>query len=430
MSSLLVLAAFTAGSVVSATQEIRVSRVVGSRENSFSKIRISVIANSTSSSALKDSYDYSAQFQNSWTNFYLSTKIVDVIPGQENIIAVGSDQVKVKVPAAREGVLGVVVADVCNSLSQYCGYGSVYKVDARLPEILNAVASDSAVDFYGIFGDNFYDQTGAATTLFYDQVGADLKSKFLVTANGNHDMWVRGSPDLYQQGLDQLGNGYIQYYGQDSVASVKTFPYDFSVLPTSSEALPAAANFFSYNLLGNTGFITFSGAHSYSSQSSLFEEACSYFSGIGDDVSFIVLAGHWNMPGDGDKDASTPAVYAKLTSADSQCSGIKSKLRYFEGHVHENKVVVPDVGFMVGSNGMTDSFDMSSNEWGVTIVDTSSDSFKVYYFPLMGITSATKTTQDSVVSFDNYQTVLDCFKSKGVRGCYSLAKGWTSVSVV
>jgi len=85
---------------------------------------------------------------------------------------------------------------------------------------------------------------------------------------------------------------------------------------------------------------------------------------------------------------------------------------------------------MVGSNGMTDSLDMSTNEWGVTIVDTAATTFKVYYFPLVGITSSSKQTSDAVVSFDNYQTVLDCFKNKGVRGCYSLAKGWTNDSII
>lgn len=250
-----------------ATQDIRISRVVGSRENSFSRIRVSVIQNATSASK-EGSFDYSAQFQNAWTNLHLSTKIVDVVPGQANVVTVGSEQVTVNVPAAAAGVLGVVVADVCNSLSRYCGYGSVYQVDTRLPEILNAIASDAAVNFYGIFGDNFYDQTGVSSSFFYDQLGADIKSKFLVAVPGNHDFWVAGSPTVYAS-PDQLGNGYLQYYGQDSVASVSSFPYDLSVPPTSATSLPPAANFFSYSLLGNTGFLLFSGAHTYSSQSAL-----------------------------------------------------------------------------------------------------------------------------------------------------------------
>lgn len=92
---------------------------------------------------------------------------------------------------------------------------------------------------------------------------------------GNHDLWVLGSPKLYTP-KDQLGNGFMQFYGQDVYASKDNAsqPYDFSVVPKGRESLPVASDFFFYNKLGNLASIGFSGAHDYNSMLPMFEEAC------------------------------------------------------------------------------------------------------------------------------------------------------------
>ena len=114
------------------------------------------------------------------------------------------------------------------------------------------------------------------------------------------DYWVHGSPSAYVPKVDQVGNGFMQYYGQDSAASFKNdaahdaTPFDFSVNPDTNAAstspevdssvssssssssyankigrdaltsLAALHNFFHYNRIGNVAFVGFSGAYQFS----------------------------------------------------------------------------------------------------------------------------------------------------------------------
>lgn len=105
------------------------------------------------------------------------------------------------------------------------------------------------------------------------------------------------------------------------------------------------------------------------------------------------------------------AVYKEL-SARPACANLSSKMRYFMGHTHCNLVTEPDVGYMVGAWGMSDT--SCSAATGFPVVDTTGGTFKVYYFPIQ---EANK--------FDNYDTILSCVKAKGFSGCYDLATKWT-----
>ena len=216
----------------------------------------------------------------------------------------------------------------------------------------------------------------------------------------------------------------MQYYGQDVIASIQqsskgsTSPYDFSsdpdIGPRGSESkLPVASDFFWYNKMGNLGFIGFSGAHSFSSMQSYFEEACNWAaSSENDEVTVFLLLGHWNSEGDGCSAESTvPNAYKELLNLPS-CNKIASKLKYFEGHKHCNYVVENDVGFMVGANGMSDKD--CTGEFGIPVVDSTGGSFKVYYFPVVQLNG-----------FDNYEAILSCFKKSGVGGCFHLATLWS-----
>jgi hypothetical protein len=85
--------------------------------------------------------------------------------------------------------------------------------------MINLLAQDTSVDFFQILGDNFYDQDGRLTKAIWDQFSLQVKSKILQTVAGNHDLWVCGGPNCGDK-FDQAGYGFMQFYGQDPVASV------------------------------------------------------------------------------------------------------------------------------------------------------------------------------------------------------------------
>jgi hypothetical protein len=132
-------------------------------------------------------------------------------------------------------------------------------------------------------------QNGQATGDFFSSLTTAAKSKALVTAPGNHDIWVLGNPNLWTPN-DQLGNGFMQFYGQDVYASKSNaaLPYDFSVQPKSRWDLPLASDFFFYNMIGNVAIIGFSGVHNYSQSVPMFEEACAWATAADPQVILIV----------------------------------------------------------------------------------------------------------------------------------------------
>ena len=241
----------------------------------------------------------------------------------------------------------------------------------------------------------------------------------------NHDYWVNSQPDWYVQG-DQLGNGFMQYYGIDTLAATDKSPFDFSVDPDDKNPddpnrgaynIPPANNFFYYNQLGNTGFIGFSGAHAYGDMKPYFVEACKWAAAPENNIDVVLLGGHWHSEGTGCEESSTtPEVYEELKAL-PECAPIANKLKYFEGHKHCNEVRETDVGFMVGGMGMTDAG--CGGALGLPIVDTTGGSFKVYYFPIQNLKIGQTQNQ--------YDEVLECLRAKGVSQCYHLATKWSEV---
>ena len=82
-----------------------------------------------------------------------------------------------------------------------CRWGLPWETFNRTTTMLNALASAGDIDFFGVLGDNFYDQDGRLTKAVWDRLNLDFKSKFLLTMPGNHDIWVPGGPpgDQYDQ---------------------------------------------------------------------------------------------------------------------------------------------------------------------------------------------------------------------------------------
>jgi hypothetical protein len=396
--------------------DVRISRAVGKR--GYDKVRVSVISNETISNSL---FDYSQKFKYRWTDKYLSTGIVSVTPGKATKLTIAGKEYTVTLPKENEGVRGIIIADPCfQSEWIHCLYQDKFKTKSRHIEFLNAAFGHSDVHYWQILGDNFYDQQGAASSSWFADLSTATKSAFFATVPGNHDFWVNSSPRLYVP-QDQLGNGFMQFYGQDVVASLSTAdhaPYDFSVNPDAdgkhkAESIPYASNYFFYNKVGNVAFIGYSGAHRYSTMVDYVREACDY--AVTSKAETVFLVGHWNSDGDGcDADAAVPKFYEEMLQ-ESACKPLAGKTRYFMGHKHCNIITQKDVGFMVGAQGMSDATSCGG-AFGIPIADTTDGRFRVYYFPLA-----------QANSFDHSDEIISCVKEHGISGCYHLATVWADV---
>ena len=114
--------------------------------------------------------------------------------------------------------------------------------------------------------DNFYDQDGEISKDFFSRVSQNVKRRFWMVVNGNHDNWVCGFPACGGRS-DNFGIGQMQYYPMDSVASGEGNKlFDF-VDPDGNRHwnsfLNNGTNFFFYHKLGNVGFLGYSGAAQY-----------------------------------------------------------------------------------------------------------------------------------------------------------------------
>lgn len=393
--------------------DIRVSKGHGAR--GYDKVRVSVISNSSISSNL---FSYSSQFKYRWTNNFLSTGILSVTPGEKTKFTIGTEDFEVFVPARSEGTRGVLIADPCfTSEFIVCLYGNEFKMFNHTIELLNAINAHDDSHFFMILGDNFYDQSGEATSTWFNALSKESKSKVMASVPGNHDFWINASPTLWTK-KDQLGNGFMQMYGQDVAAAVSAegsgsfTPFDFSRNPdasnTSAYNIPPASNFFWYYMMGNTAFFGYSGAHSYEETVPYLEEACLWAQR--ENPSAVVLLGHWNNDGDGcESDMTVPTLFEAMKSLPA-CAPLENKMKYFMGHKHCNYVTDTDVGFMIGGQGMSD---LQCNDFGIPVLDTTGGRFKVYFFPIQ-----------SHRGYTYYQDTLKCFQDNGVSGCYHLAKVW------
>ena len=69
------------------------------------------------------------------------------------------------------------------------------RLEERLPAAFNAFCGNNeGCSFWGILGDYFYDQGGAANRNFMNRVSDDTKKRAWVGTPGNHDLWMFGGP--------------------------------------------------------------------------------------------------------------------------------------------------------------------------------------------------------------------------------------------
>ena len=418
--------------------DVRVSKGVGSKGELA--VRLSVIEDFYSPVDLSADFDYSAGFQKAWRGLWLYSRLKMLSAPGVNTWNVGGSRLNVKVPVAGQGVRGVIFGDPCmgpvpawNGGNGGCNawqngngpgdYGKgIWNVEKKFPAVLNLMQSNpsEAVDFFAMLGDNWYDQCGDNAQKFYSRLETPVKTTLLITMPGNHDYWIAGKPEWSPPGYtcaagtpgagdgDQLGNGFMQYYGQDTLGASDSTPYDFTTPdPDHGSRFPALAtssNFFSYYMIGNVGVISYSNAASWATMEPSFEEACGYFEKLA--PASVLIMSHWSYANqDGSLD-DAPTITQRLRQTFAGCANAMTMF----GHSHcndENSSPCTNIGegdcYMIGATGMSDS--ACDAHYGFVYLDSTGGSVKLWEFR-MGDASS-----------DLSDPLIDCLGSSGIAGC-------------
>jgi len=311
-----------------------------------------------------------------------------------------------------------VIGDPCTSSRYIPGLCNAdFDVQHRLPQLLNALNEKDPLDFIVLLGDAFYDVHGMLTASFWRQLSKKTQQTLLLSVPGNHDFWIF-SPSLAMS-QDQMGIGFRQWYAQDTAADApkasgcendtdsvnETVPYP---------GMPGARDFFFYHIIGDIGFLGFSGAHSLESHGSLFEEACRHFEA--ESANHIYLLGHWNEGGLGcEPGMDVPSVFDHLQRG--PCHVVAPRMRYMMGHAHCNEAMADGRGFLLGGGGSAHGY---CGDWGVGYLDTrprpaSAGGFMHSHAEaehvLAKVTLATETT-------DRFPPLMSCIASRrSLRAC-------------
>eukprot|EP00929_Paragymnodinium_shiwhaense_P034023 TRINITY_DN1855_c0_g2_i1.p1 TRINITY_DN1855_c0_g2~~TRINITY_DN1855_c0_g2_i1.p1 ORF type:complete len:512 (-),score=82.58 TRINITY_DN1855_c0_g2_i1:377-1912(-) len=401
--------------------DLRVTKGHGSRDYPY--VRISTITQTADDPSESGFFDFSAQFKYAWTGNYLHTALKTVTPGKRTEFRIGKRTVSVTIPARGDGVAGVLIADPCVRFASIlsliaCDSAEKHQTAERIPALLNAFVGSEETNFWGILGDNWYDRTGHTTRGVFSKLSQAVKETPFVTVAGNHDYWVLGDPSR-GSGLDQCGNGHMQYYAQDSDAAslvapgAKLAPFNYSVKPPLNPFTchPAAADNSRYfHQIGNVGIIAQSGVFTEEEYLPFMKRACSWLSST-PDIEVGMIVGHWDVQENGaQKDMDVPSFFDIMKTLDG-CDAFNAagNLKFVMGHTHCN---VPhphghnDTGFMVAGQGME-----GCGNFGVPVVDTTEGRTRVLFF---------NTTTD-----EQYTAVLSCVQGKGWRACAeSFATTW------
>lgn len=290
----------------------------------------------------------------------------------------------------------------------------------------------------------------------------ETKAKPYYSVVGNHDYWVLGKSTVSTT-LDQCGNAFIQWNGQDTLASrkneAKNHPYDLSVDPRAGRYLFGCnpvdiANTFFFNQLGNVGFIGYSPITPWNQQEPHFREACEFFNAE-ESVDVIVLLGHWNIQNlDCQEGMGLNRLAGTLANDYEPCGrvfGKEKRFKFVSGHVHCNSkdtslahptvrdLLLPSwfkrkqqqeqekTAAEVGVHGELKSqptgtlvagFGMHAHgcgQFGIPIVDSTEGRYRVWYFPIVDLSN-------SDFGPDRYDKIVECVVRKGTwRECTELA---------
>lgn len=399
--------------------DIRIAKGLGAK--GYGKVRVSLVSEGPVETP-DFNFSYRQWFRYRWKEHFLQSTLLDLQPGA-NELTIGGQKVMVDLPSEDAGVRGVVWSDPCFSSKWIkCAYSERFQTFNHSHQMLNAVFKDPSMNFFMILGDNFYDQTGELTKTLWSQFSSDVKRRFLLVVNGNHDNWVCGSPSCGDH-FDNFGIGQMQYYAMDTVSSVlpqhdDTNFLSFAVDPDQRRQWDTfqnvASNFLVYHKLGNLGFLGFTGAATFEENAPYFEQACNYFAETKPAVVFVL--GHWNAQGLGSRnDTTAPAVRETLLNFPG-CAPFGNRLKYMDGHEHCNYVqaAMPGspIGFMIGAHGMDD--DECEAQYGFLYVDSTGGRVALHYFE---VASESKGSR--------FDEITECLRSRGgLHACTSLAATW------
>jgi hypothetical protein len=375
-------------------------------------VRLSIIGDGTET--VSPPLTYKAPFQQRWQSKTLQTQLVNV---SETTIKVDGKEIKLKLPRSGTGTTGLLIADPCftGRGGMACPNGESMKILDHLTKIINQLVGSDEFDFWGILGDNFYDQHGEVTSEFFKLVDASAKAKPFITVPGNHDFWIVGGPRGSVH--DDLGYAFMQFYGQDTVAASTEVPFNFAGTADALE-LADGDNFIFVTQIGDVAFFGYSGAHGWSQAQPHADEFCKLL-GSTPTINTGVIVGHWNEKNLGCQvGMDTPDLYEKLRMID----GCNSKrLLYFDGHMHCNRVTkysssnqdpLNAVGFMVGGAGMLGT---CNPEFGFTVFQSVPDAYggqnvRVDYFQV-AVQEGGGPVQDK------FDELMSCFSAHGYKGC-------------
>jgi len=369
---------------------------------------------SMSTSASNVAWSYQSRFNQRWTGNSVKSAVVDVTPGKTQSFNLDGVTINVKVPAEDSGTIGMIFGDPCiHPDPKWCKYANLFQVKDTLHRVINGLSQHDALDYWMINGDLFYDQSGSISQEFMKGLSLTAQARLSSVTLGNHDYWVDGNAGA-QSSKDSFGNGHMQFYAQDTVASKtdERNPFDFSKSADRSE-ITDIKNAFWYNKIGNVAFIGFSNAYSWSASLPHFQEACSWAGNA--KPSLLIMIGHWNYKGDGCPSGMTDAdVYNRVKSL-SGCQGIPFK--YIEGHKHCNANLGD--GALLGANGFEDGDSSCHGAFAIPIIDTRNKHVKLWYFELAA----------HELRSGNFDAIVSCLESRGLDACLHYATTWWDQSL-
>jgi len=397
------------------TPDLRVAKGMYTRP--YDSLRVSTIGDGQEVLA---SPAYTRQFEHRWTSKTLSTKLVSAgLKG--TTVQIGKEHVRLSVPPPGSSVAGLILSDPCFTSKGgfHCPDGQLFQILGRLVELLNTLLSSDEFHFWAVLGDNFYDTLGDASSDFFGQLSLAARSKPLMTVVGNHDLWLSGAPPGTPH--DQLGYGFVQFYGQDTAAAADSEapPYNLRSNPDALE-LPPAENFIFGTQLGDLAFFGYSAAHGWAETRPHAVAFCA-FAGREASVHAIVLLGHWDSCNLGClPEMDTPSVYRKMTALDG-CN--TKQMLYFTGHQHCNRVIegisgpFDAYGFMVGGIGMLGVG--CQKQFGLTVLQSDplapkGPNVRVDHFPIMEGPLPPNRTD---ITFDCFDGLARCLNTSGYNGC-------------
>merc|ERR1712050_796064 len=134
--------------------------------------------------------------------------------------------------------------------------------------------------------------SGSITQEFFEGLSVNASSSVLGITLGNHDYWIGGSPGGAST-RDSFGNGHMQWYAQDTVASKldESKVFDFSANPDRQQIVDISNSFWYYTM-GNVAFIGFSNSYEWNATEAHFAEACQWVENT--KPALVFLMGHWN----------------------------------------------------------------------------------------------------------------------------------------